>query len=403
MKILVINSGSSSLKYKLVDMEKNKVLISGSCERIGQDGSFIKHRRYDGSHKEVVENLDCHSKAVLQIKKLIMDSEVGMIKKLSEISAIGHRIVQGGDLFKGSVIIDDKVINGIKSLIPLAPLHNHAHIQGIKACIEIFGKDIPEVAVFDTSFHSTMPPEAYMFSVPYKYYEKYRVRRYGFHGISHRYVSSRFEELTGKSLNGTKLITCHLGNGSSITAIRDGKVIDTSMGFTPLDGFMMGTRTGSLDPSVVTFLQSKEGLSPEQTDQILNMHSGLLGISGISNDDRDITKAAAAGNKRAILAQNMFIYQIVKFIGSYVAALNGCDAIIFTAGIGENQFSHREKICSNFTYMGAKIDLNLNRTMVSGKEGKISSDDSNIDIFVIPTNEEWIIACETKNILDEMK
>ena len=336
----------------------------------------------------------------MQVKEALLDSEVGVIKNLDEVAAVGHRIVQGGALFSRSVLVDEDVIDGIESLIPLAPLHNSAHVQGIRACREVFGEEVPEVVVFDTAFHSTMPPEAYMFAVPYEYYEKYKIRRYGFHGTSHRYVSHRCADLMGKPLEEIKMISCHLGNGSSITAIKDGKVIDTSMGLTPLDGFMMGTRTGTLDPSVVTFIAEKENLSPHEMDELLNKKSGLLGISGVSSDDRDITKAEHEGNERAALAHKMLDYQIKKFIGSYAAALDGCDAIVFTAGLGENQSEHRFHICNSLTYLGIKIDPALNDEMVGGKEGKISAPDSKVDVFVIPTNEELVIARDTKEIVE---
>ncbi len=344
-----------------------------------------------------------HTEAFMNVKDMLLDNEVGVIKKLNEVSAIGHRIVQGGALFNKSVLVDEDVIKGIESLIPLAPLHNSAHVQGIKACMDVFGKNVPEVVVFDTSFHSTMPAKAYMFAVPYEYYEKYKIRRYGFHGTSHRYVSNRCAELMKKDIKKLKLITCHLGNGSSITAIDSGKVIDTSMGLTPLDGFMMGTRSGTLDPSVVTFIAEKENMTPEEMSNMLNKKSGLLGISGISSDDRDICKAVENGNARAKLAHDMLEYEITKFIGGYMAVLGGCDAIVFTAGLGENQSSHRQVVCDNLSYLGVKIDSQLNEVMVRGKEGKISSPDSKIDVYVIPTNEELLIARDTKEIVENLE
>lgn len=298
MKILVINAGSSSLKYQLFDMDDEKVLAKGNCERIGMEGSLIGHKTSDGRHREMKAAMPDHTAAFMQVKDALTDSEVGVIKDLNEVSAIGHRIVQGGALFSKSVLVDDKVIEGIESLIPLAPLHNKAHVQAIRACIDVFGKQVPEVVVFDTAFHSTMPRKAYMYPIPYEYYEKYKIRRYGFHGTSHRYVSARCAELMGEDIKNLKIITCHLGNGSSIAAVDGGKVIDTSMGLTPLDGFMMGTRTGTLDPSVVTFLAEKENMSPAQMSDMLNKKSGLLGISGVSSDDRDVTK----GQSRATTA-----------------------------------------------------------------------------------------------------
>lgn len=344
MKILVINAGSSSLKYQLFDMDNEKVLAKGNCERIGMEGSMIGHKTFDGRHKEMQVPMADHTAAFMQVKQALTDPEAGVITDLNEVSAIGHRIVQGGSLFSESVLVDEQVIEGIESLIPLAPLHNKAHVQAIRACIDVFGKEVPEVVVFDTAFHSTMPRKAYMYPIPYEYYEKYKIRRYGFHGTSHRYVSARCAELMGQDIQKLKIITCHLGNGSSIAAVEGGRVIDTSMGLTPLDGFMMGTRTGTLDPSVVTFLAEKEKLTPSQMSDLLNKKSGLLGISGVSSDDRDVTKAANEGNDRAKLAHEMLRYEIAKFIGSYYVALGGCDAIVFTAGLGENQPHHREAI-----------------------------------------------------------
>ena len=402
MRILVINAGSSSLKYQLINMEDESVLAKGNCERIGIDGGIVTHKLPDGRSKELNVNMSNHTEAFMQVKNMLLDSEVGVLNSLSEVSAVGHRVVQGGALFSESVLVNEDVIKGIESLIPLAPLHNKAHVQGIRACIDVFGVEIPQVVVFDTAFHSTMPPKAYMFAVPYEYYKKYKVRRYGFHGTSHRYVSERCAHLMNRDLKDLKLITCHLGNGSSIAAIDSGKVIDTSMGLTPLDGFMMGTRSGSLDPSVITFIAEKENMSPEDMSNMLNKESGLLGISGVSNDDRDISDAVVNGNKRAKLAHDMLEYQITKFIGGYMAALKGCDAIVFTAGLGENQASHRQVVCDNLSYMGVKIDKELNNMMVAGKEGKISTPDSKIAVYVIPTNEELLIARDTQDIVNKL-
>lgn len=394
MKILVINAGSSSMKYQLIDMTDESVLAKGNCERIGIDGHF-KHTTGDGRVFETDVAMPNHTEAFVQIKNALISDEYGVVKSLDEIAAVGHRIVQGGALFSESVIVTEEVVKGIESLIPLAPLHNAAHVQGIRACLEVFGDKVPEVVVFDTAFHSTMPEKAFIYPVPYEYYEKYAIRRYGFHGTSHRYVSGRCAELMGKDLKDIKLITCHLGNGSSITAIKDGKVIDTSMGLTPLDGIMMGTRTGALDPSVVTFIAEQEHLTAEQMDTLLNKKSGFLGISGISSDDRDVTAAAEAGNKRAQLAIDILEYDILKYIGSYTAVLGGVDAIVFTAGIGENQHSHRSSVCHALEFMGVKIDDELNEKMIRGKEGKISTPDSKVEVFVIPTNEEIVIARDT--------
>lgn len=402
MKILVINAGSSSLKYQLIDMDSENVMAKGNCERIGIEGSCIKHKTANGKVLEITTPMADHTDAFMQVKNALTDKEYGVISNLNEVSAIGHRIVQGGALFSESVLVNDDVIKGIEELIPLAPLHNKAHIQAIKACISVFGDNVPQVVVFDTAFHSTMPPKAYMFPIPYEYYEKYQIRRYGFHGTSHRYVTARCAELLGKDIKDTKIISCHLGNGSSITAVDGGKVIDTSMGLTPLDGFMMGTRTGTLDPSVVTFIAEKEGLTPTQMSDLLNKKSGMLGVSGISSDDRDVSAAAMNGNPRAKLTHEMLEYEISKFIGGYMAVLGGCDAIIFTAGIGENQASHRIGVCNYFKYLGVEIDEKLNNEMILGKEGKISTSNSKIDIFVIPTNEELVIARDTKNIVEKL-
>ncbi len=399
MKILVINAGSSSLKYQLIDMDNEQVIAKGNCERIGIDGIF-GYKTADG--KEIKKNVDMpdHRAAFMQVKDALTDSEVGVIKDLSEVSAIGHRIVQGGARFSESVIVDDSVIEGIESLIPLAPLHNKGHVQAIRACVEVFGEEVPQVVVFDTAFHSTMPPKAYIYPIPYEYYEKYQIRRYGFHGTSHRYVSKYCADLMGKDIKDLKLITCHIGNGSSITAIDGGKVIDTSMGLTPLDGFMMGSRTGTLDPSVVTFIAEKENLSPSEMSDLLNKKSGLLGVSGISTDDRDVTKAAREGNERAKLAHEILEYEISKFIGSYYVALGGCDGMVFTAGLGENQWHHREAVCKYLECLGVKIDAEKNKETILGKCGKISTDDSSIEVYVIPTNEELVIARDTKELVE---
>ena len=400
MKILVINAGSSSMKYQLIDMLNEKVLAKGNCERIGLDGLFT-HKTEDGRSCEMEVEMNNHTQAFSVIKDALLDKEVGVISDLDEVSAIGHRIVQGGAIFSESVLVTDKVIDDIESLNELAPLHNPAHVQGLRACREVFGKDVPEVVVFDTAFHATMPQKAYVFAVPYEYYEKYKIRRYGFHGTSHRFVSARALELMGREKKGTKIISCHLGNGSSITAIQDGKVIDTSMGLTPLDGFMMGTRTGTLDPSVVTYIAEKENLSPKQLSDLFNKQSGLLGVSGISSDDRDVTTAAKAGHPRAVLAHEMLEYQITKFIGGYAAALNGCDAILFTAGLGENQAHHREKICESLAYLGVEIDRAKNKEMRGGREGEISTPESKVRVYVIPTNEELLIARDTRELVEK--
>lgn len=401
MKILVINAGSSSLKYQLIDMDTETMLCKGNCEKIGLEMGIFGHKTADGRNKWYEVSMKNHTEAFQQVKAALLDEEVGVISDLSEVSAIGHRIVQGGALFSESVLVNEDVVSGIESLIPLAPLHNSAHVQGIRACLSVFGEDVPEVVVFDTAFHSTMPEKAYMFAIPYEYYEKYQIRRYGFHGTSHRYVSARCAEIMGKDIKDLKIISCHIGNGSSITAIDGGKVIDTSMGLTPLDGFMMGTRTGTLDPSVVTFIAEKENLTPEQLSDLFNKKSGLLGISGVSSDDRDVTKAENEGNPRAHLAHEMLVYQIQKFIGSYVAALGGVDAIIFTAGLGENQDTLRERICDGLAVFGVQLDKAANDGL-HGQEKLISSPESKVSVYVIPTNEELVIARDTKQLVENM-
>ena len=398
MKILVINAGSSSLKYQLIDMDGEKVLAKGNCERIGIDGLFT-HKTGTGYEYKAAVEMKNHTAAFEQVKRALTEGEGKVIDDLSEVAAIGHRVVQGGALFDHSVLVDDEVIRGIESLIPLAPLHNAAHVQGINAAIAAFGKDVPQVVVFDTAFHQTMPPKAYMFGLPYECYEKYAVRRYGFHGTSHRYVSARCCELLGKpDGKGTRIISCHIGNGSSLAAVKDGRVIDTTMGLTPLDGFMMGSRCGAVDPSAVTFVMEKEGMTPAEMSEYMNKKSGMLGISGISSDDRDITKAVAEGNERARLAWDMRTYQIVKYIGGYIAALGGVDALIFTAGIGENQYLLRREIMESLAYMGMTIDEDANNTR--GQEIEISGKDSKIRAFVIPTNEELVIARDTKALVE---
>lgn len=401
MKVLVINAGSSSLKYQLIDMTDESVLAKGNCERIGDEGSFIGYKTKDNNIKKEVDMLD-HAEAFTQVKDMLLDPEVGVIKDLSEVSAVGHRVVQGGSIFHESCLVDDSVIRSIQKLGPLAPLHNPANAQGIISSEEVFGKDVPQVVVFDTSFHSTMPEKAYMYPIPYEYYEKYAIRRYGFHGTSHRFVSSEMAKRMGKDIKDLKIITCHIGNGSSITAIDGGKVIDTSMGLTPLDGFMMGTRSGSLDPSVVTFIQEKEGISAAEMDTILNKKSGLLGVSGISSDDRDVTAAEQDGNHRARLAHQILYYQIAKFIGSYYIALGGCDAIVFTAGLGENQPALRKAVCDYLKPIGVEMDYAANDACIHGNEGKLTTDSSKIRVELIATNEELVIARDTKSIVESL-
>ena len=401
LKILVINCGSSSLKYQLFDMDTESMIAKGNCERIGVDGK-IGGSTADGRKFEYEVDFPNHTKAFLEVKKVLTEGDAKVIDSLSEISAIGHRIVQGGALFKESTLVNEDVIAGIESLCDLAPLHNPAHIQGIRACIDVFGEALPQVVVFDNAFHSTMPAEAYLFPIPYEYYEKYAIRRYGFHGTSHRFVSARCAEVMGKNIEDLKIITCHLGNGSSITAVKGGKCVDTSMGLTPLDGFIMGTRCGAVDPSVITYLQQKEGWTPAETDTILNKKSGVLGVSGVGSDDRDVSAAEAEGNERAHLARSIQKYQVRKLIGSYAAAMDGVDAIVFTGGIGENTFDLRADVCNNLSYLGVELDEAANEVMRRGKEGEISTANSKVKVFVLPTNEELVIARDTKAIVEAM-
>lgn len=398
MKIFVVNAGSSSLKYQLIDMDNESVLAKGLCERIGVTGA-ISHKAADGREYKAETPMPTHSEAFEAVVYAMMKSEAKVIDSFDEISAIGHRIVQGGAIFKGSCLVNDKVIEQISELGAMAPLHNPAHVIAIKACIKTFGDKIPQVVVFDTSFHQTMPPKAYMYALPYDYYERLAVRKYGAHGTSHHFVSDRVAVLENKDKKDLKIITCHLGNGCSITAVKDGVCADTSMGFTPLDGFMMGTRSGSLDPSALTYIAEKDNLSAADINTICNKKSGMLGVSGVSNDNRDVAAAAEAGNKRARLAIDMQRYQILKFIGSYIAAMNGVDAIAFTGGIGENDPELREYICENLEFMGVKMDKEANKCR--GKEVKISTEDSGVDVFVIPTNEELAIARDTLAIISK--
>ena len=392
MKIFVVNAGSSSLKYQLIDMDNEQVLCKGLCERIGVEGSRISHKSESGKTYEAETPMPTHSEAFEAVVYAMTESDAKVIDSFDEVGAIGHRIVQGGSIFKGSCVITPEVLKDIDELGALAPLHNPAHVLAIKACIKTFGEAKPQVAVFDTSFHQTMPAKAYMFPIPYKYYTDYKVRKYGAHGTSHRFVSERCAEIMGKDKKDLKIITCHLGNGCSITAVNGGECVDTSMGFTPLDGFMMGTRTGTLDPSAVTYIAEKENLSPADLNRIFNKESGILGISGVSNDNRDVVAAAKEGNERAQLALDMQRYQILKFIGSYAAAMNGVDAIVFTGGIGENDATLRAEVCKSLTYLGAVMDADKN---AQRGEIKFSTEDSKVSLYVIPTNEELAIARDT--------
>ena len=402
MKVLVINAGSSSLKYQLIDMTDESVIAKGICERVGAEDSCISFKTPDGKKVEYKTPMSNHTEAFAEVKKVLTEGEYKVIDNISEIRAVGHRVVQGGSLFNKSMLVTDEVIKGIEEMCALAPLHNPAHIQGINASIELFGKDVPQVAVFDNAFHSTMPAEAYTFPVPYEFYEKYQVRKYGFHGTSHRFVSARCAEVMGKNIEDLKIVTCHLGNGSSITAVKGGKVIDTTMGLTPLDGLIMGTRCGAVDPSAILFIMEKENLSVKEMDTLLNKKSGILGISGISSDDRDVKAAAAEGNKQCALARNILAYQIKRYIGAYTAAMDGIDAIVFTGGIGENADDIRAKVCKELTFLGIEIDEEYGKTLVKGAEGELSTANSRVKVYVLPTNEELVIARDTRDIVNAL-
>ena len=396
MKILIVNAGSSSLKYQIMDMENESVIAKGNCERIGVDG-IVGYKNSAGFETEYEMALPSHKEALLEVVKLLTTGEGKVIDDASEISAIGHRALHGQEIYKASTIITEKVIQDMFDFKELGPLHNPPQAMVMATCFEIFGADMPMVAVFDTSFHQTMPPEAYIFGLPYEYYEKYSIRRYGFHGTSHRYIAQRYGELTG-GLQGKKIITCHLGNGSSITAIKDGKSVDTSMGFTPLDGFIMGTRSGGVDPSVVTYIQNKEGLSADEVADLMNKKSGFVGISGVSSDCRDVEAAAAEGNERAKLTMDILVYQIKKFVGGYAAAMGGVDAVIFTGGIGENDADIRARVCSDMEYLGLSIDKEVCKN-ASRKEANFATEDSKVEAWVLPTNEELMIARDTRDLV----
>ena len=398
MKILVINAGSSSLKYQLIDMETENVMAKGLCERIGI-GGHLKHSPLVGGKPVYDEDIDLptHAEAIAAVIEKLTSPEYGVVASMKEIDAVGHRVVHGGEKFASSVLITDEVMAAIDECSPFAPLHNPANITGINACREVMG-DVPMVAVFDTAFHQTMPGKAYMYALPYEYYEKDGVRRYGFHGTSHRFVSGRCAELMCKPIEELKIISCHMGNGSSLCAIDGGKVVDTSMGFTPLVGLPMGTRCGDLDPGAMQYLMNKYNIGINEMLNILNKKSGVAGVSGVSSDFRDLAAAAAEGNERAALALDMFAYWVAKVAGSYAAAMNGVDAILFTAGVGENDGATRKAICNYFGYLGITIDDEANKKR--GQDIMISTPDSKVKVFVIPTNEELVIARDTRDIVN---
>ncbi len=393
MLILVVNAGSSSLKYQLLNMDDESVIAKGNCDRIGIDG-HISHKTFDGRKVETECSFPTHTEAFAKLVEVLTTGEASVIKSMSEISAVGHRIVQGAEVFDKTTLVTDEVIDKIDEMKELAPVHNHAHALALRACKKVLPEGVPMVVVFDTAFHQTMPEKAFMFGLPYEDYENYHVRKYGFHGTSHRFVSHALADAMGKDIKDLKIVSCHLGNGSSITAVNGGKSVDTSMGFTPLDGVLMGTRTGAVDPSAVTYIQEKHGFSAAEMSEYMNKKSGFLGVSGISSDNRDITAAAEKGDKRAILASEMLQYQIKKYIGSYAAAMNGLDAVLFTGGIGENAWEVREGVCKDMEFFGIKIDTEKNKS-TRGELIKISTPDSKVEVWIVPTNEELLIARDT--------
>ncbi len=401
MKVLVINAGSSSLKYQLIDMNNEQVIAKGNCERIGMDGK-ISHKTSDGRSQNYDANFPTHAEAFKEILKALTSGTGKVIDDVSEITAVGHRAVHGGEKFACSILLTDEIFDAYDKLSDLAPLHNPPGLVAMKACKAVFGEGTPMVAVFDTAFHQTMPAKAYIYALPYEYYEKYAIRRYGFHGTSHRFVSARLAEIMGKPAKDLKIVTCHLGNGSSITAIDGGKSVDTSMGLTPLEGIAMGTRSGTIDPSIIGVIAEKEQKSIKEVTDMLNKKSGLIGISGISSDQRDLHAAIKEGNKRAKLAVDVQTYQIKKYIGSFAAAMGGLDAVVFTGGIGENDEVVRQMVCENMEFLGIKLD-NKRNAEGSRKESLITTDDSKVCVWVVPTDEEMLIARDTKEIVSALK
>ena len=392
MKIFVVNCGSSSIKYQLIDMKDESVIAKGLVERIGIEGSVLTHTPAGKDKVRLESAIPDHVDGIKKVLAALVDPNHGVIKSMDEIDAVGHRVVHGGEIFNESVVITDEVLKQIEDLSDMAPLHQPANVSGIRACQKLM-PNTPQVAVFDTAFHQTMPPVAYMFGVKYEEYKDYGIRKYGFHGTSHKYVSGVAAQLLKKDIKDTKIITCHLGNGSSITAVDGGKSVDTSMGFTPLDGVLMGTRTGSIDPAVVPVLMQKKGLDAAGVDKYMNKECGVLGVSGVSSDFRDLEDAAAKGNERAQLALDMFCYQVKRYIGAYAAARGGVDAIVFTAGVGENDIHTRQQVCAGLEFLGVKLDADRNN--VRGKVTEISAADSKVKVFLIPTNEELAIAQDT--------
>ena len=398
MKILVINAGSSSLKYQLIDMQDESVIAKGLVERIGIEGSKLTHKYGNKQEFELTVPMKDHSEAMQHVLNALMDKEHGVIERIEEIGAVGHRVLHGGDKFTASCIIDQPCLDAIEECIPLGPLHNPANLMGIRACQQVM-PGTPMVAVFDTAFHQTMPRTAYMYGVPYEFYEKYHIRRYGFHGTSHRFVSARALELLGLKDKPSKIVVCHLGNGSSLSAVVNGKCVDTSMGLTPLEGVLMGTRSGDLDPAVVECIANNEHLTPTETLNLLNKKSGLVGLSGVSSDMRDVYTAAGEGNDRAQMTLDIWAYRVKKYIGAYAAAMGGLDAVIFTAGIGENDKRSRASVCEGLEFLGVKLDPQKND--IRGVEAEISADDSQVKVWVIPTNEELAIARDTLELVSK--
>ena len=403
MKILVINAGSSSIKYQLIDMENESVLAKGLCERIGIEGGRFKHQPLGKDAYIVDVQMANHSEAIRLVTDALVDADHGVIASMSEISAVGHRVLHGGEKFSGSVIIDADVIAAIEECCELGPLHNPHNLTGIRACEEIMGKEVTQVAVFDTGFHQTMPDYVYTYALPYEYYEKYKIRRYGFHGTSHRYVSQRAAVMMGKdpkNPEGLRVVTCHLGNGSSISAVVDGKCLDTTMGLTPAEGIMMGTRAGSIDPAIIPLLMEKENMTAKDIDNMINKKSGILGVSQVTSDNRDIAEGAEAGNKRFQLVENMLAHQLTKYVGAFAAAMGGVDAIVFTGGIGENNPKLRSRVAQKLAFMGVKIDEEHNaKARVTSDENNVSAADATVQVLVIPTNEELMIARDTLELV----
>ncbi len=395
MKVLVVNAGSSSIKYQVFNMEDESVLAKGLVDRVGIPGTTLEHKPTGKDEVIIKKDLPDHTAGMKLVLEVLVNSEYGVLTSMDEISAVGHRVVHGGESFADSVVIDDTVKKVIRDCFDIAPLHNPPNLMGIEACQELM-PNVPHVAVFDTAFHQTMQPENYLYALPYDVYEKFKVRRYGFHGTSHYYVAHRAADMLGKKYEDCKIITCHLGNGGSMAAIKDGKVIDTTMGFTPLEGLVMGTRSGDIDPAIVWFLMDKMSMDTSEANNYFNKKSGMLGLSGVSNDLRDVLEAANSGNERAKIALAVYYNQVKGYIGNYMAKLNGCDCIVFTAGVGENGYDVRAAICENMDYLGVEMDVEKNK--VRGKEVDVSKESSKVKIFVIPTNEELVIARDTKRL-----